>query len=119
VHGVGEGKLGGKIVQLGTTRLVPRKVVSVPRHQDRLQDRMVGIHSGVDVRDNPRSRHTERLLRVLHTHNRRRRLIDVAVPTPSARWNLQGRVLEFLSCRSVLGIVEGTRFVQIINQVST
>src|SRR6266699_564624 len=41
---------------------------------------MVGIHSGVTVRQNPASRHIERLLRVLDAHKRRRRLIDVAVP---------------------------------------
>src|SRR5260370_9106163 len=68
----------GKIIELGTTLLVPREVVTVARHQNWLQHRMGRIHSRVDVCDNPSSCYVECLLRVLNAHNRCRGLTDVA-----------------------------------------
>ena len=69
------------IIQLGTSRLVPREIVTVTRHQYWLQYRVSRIHSRVNVRDNNAGpQHVERLLRILDFHNRRCWLIDVAVP---------------------------------------
>ena len=67
-----------QIRHLGTTCLVPREVVTWQQYT--LQRWMPGIHARVNVSDNSRPDHIERLLRVLHLHNPGRRLIGVAVP---------------------------------------